>query len=228
MTPIAWSYSRLSDFENCALLFKHKYILKTIKFVPNAATERGSKLHKQLERNAVRAGYGTAPVGDKEVLEAHPIVQAFIDRHPQIFVEQQWAFNRYMKPTTYFAKDVWLRVICDLVGLTVANDTGGEASIIDWKSGKYKPSLDQIRIQNIAALKFWPQISSATSALVFIDHKRSAPPLTTYREDLADEIHEFKDRAEAIQIAVERDDFPPTSFWGCRWCGVEDCRYCRR
>ena len=225
---IAWSYSRLSDFENCPLLFKHKYILKTIKFVPNAATERGSKLHKQLERNVVRAGTGQAPVGDPEVLAAHPIIEAFVEVHPQIFIEDKMAFTKRMRPTGYFDKDVWLRAVFDLGGLSSTHNAGGSASILDWKTGQYRPNKDQVLLYNMCALKFWDQIESVTSALVFIDHKKSAPPVTTTRDQLADLIDEFSDRAEAIQIAEQKDDWPAQKYWGCRFCGVNDCRYVKR
>ena len=196
--------------------------------MPNAATERGSKLHKQLERNVVRAGNNLPATGDPQVLSAHPIIQAFVDQHPQVFIEHKMAFTKKWKPVGYFDKDVWLRAVLDLTGIASATDEKGPISIIDFKTGQYRPNEDQVRLYNLCALKFWPKASSVTSALVFIDHKRSAPPVTTTREQLPDLVDEYCDRAEAINIAVEKDHFPAQQCFQCKWCGVVDCRYVGR
>ena len=45
---IAWSYTRLSDFEACPYRFKLKYIDKKSE-APSPAAERGTLIHKQYE-----------------------------------------------------------------------------------------------------------------------------------------------------------------------------------
>ena len=137
-------------------------------------------------------------------------------------------FTRKMKPVDFFAKNVWLRAIVDLAGLTSSTDKGGNISVIDWKTGQYRPSEDQVTLYNVAALCQWPQAESSTSALVFVDHKRSAPPVTTHRSELPGIIEDYAERVEAIQIANEKNEWLPTQYWGCRWCGVTDCRYVGR
>lgn len=229
MTPMAWSYSRLSDFETCALRFQHKYVLKTIKFVSNAAMDRGKELHKQLERDTVRAIHGKEPVC-QDIAHVHPMIKGFVARHPAVSIEQQLAFDSSLNPTDWFAKDVWFRAVIDMVGRTNVQskiqDHG--ASVVDWKTGQFRPTVDQLKIYNMAVMLQWSQTASVTSALVFIDHKKSSPPLTSSRLDLQNLVQEFSDRSEAIQIAIQRDSWQPTKCFQCRWCEVNTCQYITR
>jgi len=226
---MAWSYSRLSDFERCALQFQHKYVLKTIKFETNKAMEEGKRKHKMLERDTIRAINGQ-PFACDEMSHVHPMLKKFVDGHMAVAIEQQLAFNKKLNPVDWFAKDVWFRAIVDMVGrkniLSPLQDH--TASVIDWKSGQYRPAEDQLKIYNMSTMLKWSQVMTVTSALVFIDQKKSSPPLTSSRLDLNSLVHEFGDRSEAIQIAVEKDTWEPTKNWGCKWCGVHDCKYITR
>ena len=226
MTKIAISYSRLADFKNCPLLFREKYITKSIKFQPNAAMERGSAIHKSLERNVVRALHDKPPVGDRVVLDTHPIIEAFIAKHPIITVEEKTAFNDKWQQREYFDKDVFFRSVIDLEGRTL--EKNGVVSIIDFKTGKYNESKEQLKLYNMVALLKYPEAVSASSALLFVDQKRSSPVLTTNRSSLKDCIHEVMEQSEAIQIADQKDDWPAQKCFQCRWCGVHDCRYITR
>lgn len=233
MSKIAVSHSRLEDFEACPLLFREKYITKTVKFVKNIAMERGDAIHKALERNAVRAMYNQDPVanvpyplGNQVVLDTHPIIKAFVNRHPMIATEEKSAFNDKWKLVDFFAKDAFFRSIIDLEGRTQLH--GGVANVIDYKTGKYNENKSQLKRYNMVMLLKYPEIESATSTLLFVDHKRNSPPVTTFRSGLKDLVHDIEERAETIQIAKERDDWPPTQNWKCRFCGVVDCKYARR
>lgn len=226
MSKIALSYSRISDFQCCPLLFREKYITKTVKFEQNEAMKRGEKIHSALERNVYRALSGQPPVGEPVVLQTHPIIKAFVDRHPQIATEEKSAFNDQWKVRDFFAKDVFFRSIIDLEGITELK--GGVVNIIDFKTGQYNTNEEQLKLYNMVALLKYPDITAATSTLLFVDQKRHSPPVTTVRSELKSQIHEVEEQSEAIQISVERDDWPATQNWKCRWCAVDTCRYARR
>ena len=230
MTKMAWSYSRLSDFENCRLLFQHKYILKTIKFVENEAMRRGSEVHKQIERNVVRESHAKDQVGDSVVMGVAPMVTAFVANHQEVLMEEELAFTVGLKSVSWFDKKVWFRAKMDLVGIVNPFSIYADhiASVLDWKTGQYRPNKDQLKIYNMATMLKWQSTKRVSSALVFVDQKRSGPPLISTRHDLPGLIDEFSDRTEAIQIAVERDMWPATPCFQCRWCGVQDCKYCKR
>lgn len=226
MTKIALSYSRISDYKDCPLLFREKYINKTIKFEQNAAMKRGEKIHAELERNVYRALYQQAPVGEAVVLATHPIIVAFVSKHPMIATEDRSAFNEKWKARDYFAKDVFFRSVIDLEGRTEVKS--GVANIIDFKTGRYNENTEQLKLYNMVALLKYPEIVAATSALLFVDQKRNSPPVTTFRTELKNQLHEVEEQSETIQISVERDDWPATQNWKCKWCAVDSCRYARR
>jgi len=219
---MAWSFSRLYDFENCNLLFQHKYILKTVPFVGNAATERGTKIHKQLERNVIRSNRQQSQVaGDVEHMIG--VVRNFTNTHKTLFVEHKMAFKEDMSKCSWFDSETWFRAIVDVIG-----NNEEHSSIIDWKTGQYRVNPDQLRLYNVAVLTTWDFLKTASSALVFVDHKKSSPVCKTTREELPDILGEFRDRSEAIQIAVERDEWPAKKNFNCRWCSVSDCQYISR
>ena len=226
---MAWSYSRLSDFETCALRFQHKYVLKTIKFVTNKAMEEGKKKHAMLEREVIRAGGGKTSACP-EVEHVFPLIKGFVNKYSAVSTEQQLAFDHKMNPTDWFAKDVWFRAIIDVVGRTNVETKlqNQMAAVIDWKTGQYRPTTDQLRLCNLAVMLKYPLVIESTGALVFVDHKKSSPPVTTPRHQLSFLVDEFSDRSEAIQIALQRDSWPATKCFQCRWCEVQDCQYIRR
>jgi hypothetical protein len=226
MTKIALSYSRIFDFDTCPLLFREKHITKTVQFIQNEAMKRGKKIHSALERNVYRALSGQPPVGEKVVLDTHPIIAAFVDRHTHIATEEKNAFDAKWKVRDYFAKDVFFRSVIDLEGRTEL--TAGVANIIDFKTGQYNSNEEQLKLYNMVALLKYPDIEAATSTLLFVDQKRNSPPVTTVRAQLKSQLHEVEEKSEAIQISVERDDWPAKQNWKCKWCAVENCRYARR
>lgn len=223
---IAWSYSRLEDFESCPLMFQHKYILKTIKFKPNSAMERGKTVHGQLERETIRASYNAVPAVPA-VAHVWPIIKAFVGMHGEVLVEEELAFKRNLTPCAWFDKDTWLRAKIDAVGrvnpLSIYADQ--VISILDWKTGKYRINEDQLRLYNMVAMLRWDKTASVSSSLLFVDQQQSSPPLTSTRQDLKDLLDEFGDRSEMIQIANERGDWPAQKSYKCSWCGVITCKH---
>lgn len=232
MDIIAWSWSRIDMFESCRLLFQHNHILKTIKFVQNAAMKRGELMHNKLERNVVRTINGQLPIegkpGDTNVFHVTPIIQAFVANHPGIFMEEEVTLNNRWKPTGWFSKDAWVRAKMDLIGIvnptTARNQT---MSILDWKTGKVRDTPGQLRLYNLVALKKWQEVGTVSSVFCFIDHSQFGQKITSTRADLPALEDEFGERQEAIQIANERNDWPPTKNYRCQWCTVNDCQFVR-
>lgn len=219
-------------FEACPLLFQHNHILKTIKFVQNAAMKRGELMHNKLERNVVRVMNNQPPIegkpGDTNVFHVTPIIQQFVANHAGIFMEEEVTLTSKWKPTGWFDKNAWVRAKMDLVGIvnpTVKQDQ--TMSILDWKTGTVRDSPGQLRLYNLVAMMRWPEVTSVTSAFCFIDQNQFGKPVRSTRDDLTDLEDEFGERQEAIQIANERNSWPPQKNFRCRWCTVNDCEFVR-
>ena len=227
---IAWSYTRLKDFERCPLIFKLKNIpnaqgKKDVPFSSSPAMEEGKRKHKILERAALtlqKDRQSTLP--PSEMSHVYPILNGFTKINQIISPEMDIAFKEDLTLCSWFDKQTWLRVKVDLMGVAVnAANSGYDyqndvVNILDWKTGKVRVDMDQLRLYNVAALLYNPEAYEARSALVFVDHKQSSKILVTKREDLTTELTEFTDRSEAIQIAVERDSWPAVKNMFCKWC----------
>ena len=232
MDKIAWSWSRIDMFEACRLLFQHNHILKTVKFVQNAAMIRGELIHKKLERNVVRIMNKQPPIegkpGDTNVLHVTPIIQQFVANHPGIYMEEEVTLTDRWKPTGWFSKDAWLRAKMDLIGIANPLAKRGQImSILDWKTGAVRDSPGQLRLYNLVALKKWPIVDSVSSVFCFVDHSKFGKQVTSTRDDLYALEQEFGERQEAIQVAAARNYWPPTKNFRCQWCNINDCQFVR-
>ena len=223
---IAWSYTRLKDFERCPRIFQLKYITKAIKFdSANPALKEGTRKHKILERATLALQKDiNASLPPSDLSHVYPMVKQFVATNTNIVAEKDIAMRRKLQSCSWFDKETWLRVKIDLIGETKKpgdmRTRDRSVSIIDWKSGKVRVDMDQLRLYNIAALLTNPRAYEARSALVFVDHKQSSKVLTTDRDNLMVELSEFTDRSEAIQIAAERDSWPEQQNQFCKWCAA--------
>ena len=138
----AWSYSRLSTYERCALLAKFLYILK-IPQDTSPAMERGSRIHEQAEKY-VKGEIAELPntavwkpwVEDMAALKAAGYV-----------AEQNIAFDSAWQKCDYFGPSVWIRLRVDVTGIT--ND--GVVEAIDYKTGRpYSTHEEQAELYGIA------------------------------------------------------------------------------
>ena len=227
---IAWSHSRLMDYEACPLMFHEKHIAKTVPFVTNKAIERGKLVHAGYERAAISMVHGS-PVSPTELTApAFPMLQAFQAAHEKLFIEEEWAWRQDLSVCSWFDKDAWLRVKIDLAGRVGPKSIlqNEKYSVIDWKTGQYnvkEESLSQLRLSNIAVLMRNLNADVAESVFVFVDQKKTSPIIRTTRAQMSATFDEFCERAEAIQISEERDLWPPKKNWKCKWCGVRTCKH---
>ena len=125
--PFAWSYSALTAFETCPKRYKLKRLTKQVVEKQTEATLWGNRVHKAMEH---RVGKATPLPDTMEQFEplAAPVA-AMRKTGANIQVEQKLALNPNFRPTTYFAPDVWLRVVADVVA-----EKGKNAVVLDWKT----------------------------------------------------------------------------------------------
>ena len=78
--------------------------------------------------------------------------------------ECQWAITREMKPTAWFAKNVWLRCVADAVKLDLP-----AALVVDWKTGK-SINGDPIQLLLTSLMMFiqFPKLKCVRSDFVWL------------------------------------------------------------
>lgn len=232
---IALSWSRLSDYQQCPLKFKLKYLDKNAKFKEDESASphlvRGSNVHKALENYVVqKTSNGALEVkitSLPEVETTKPFVDRFINNYEQVIPETQIAINKDWQRVEWFAKDAYYRAIFDLIAIRKE-----DVAIVDYKTGKIReydggPSgMGQLHLSAGIALHLWPEIPKVTTVYAYVDHKQTLPK--TFEQSDAAKIRQHFDN---MHDTVNSDDkFKPQVNEFCKWCPAtrDMCPYSRK
>jgi hypothetical protein len=234
MSFIALSWSRLSDYNQCALKFKLKYLDKVPEFKEDGSKSphlvRGSNVHKKLEDYVIQR---TTPDMEvkitslPEVESTKPFVDRFIENYPTVIPETQIAIDKNWKRVEWFSRDAYYRVILDLIAIRPA-----DVAIIDYKTGKFRdydggPSgKGQLHLSGAISLHLWPQVPLVTTTYAYVDHKQ-----TIAKQFTQDDRQELREHFDGEHDKVNSDkEFKPTVNEFCKWCAAtrEQCPYSRK
>jgi PD-(D/E)XK nuclease superfamily len=214
-----WSYSRLKAFEDCPRRYHETQVKKDA--WPEEKSELllfGDAVHKAL---ADALKFGTV-LPTQFRLYSHWIDK--IKRTPgELLVEDQCqlACTREFTPTTWFAKNVWLRCVADAVKLDPP-----VALLVDWKSGK-SANCDpvQLTLASLMLLIHFPQLHCVRSDFIWLQEDHQTTQVIT-RKQAPDHWMELLPRVKRLQQAVQDEHFPPTPGRYCRrYCPVKSCEY---
>jgi RecB family exonuclease len=194
MTPLtAWSYSRLSAYEKCALQARFKYIDK-LPEPPSEALERGAEVHDTLAQYLrgdlpLENPYGPSTIPGWTYFSK--LLNDLRALEPQ--VEQQWGFSRAWEPVGWFGKDTWFRSVLD-VSLVYADDT---FDVVDHKTGKpYAADTEkQAELYAISMVRRYPALTHGTVRFWYLDPAQKG----------AEAVYRFsRDQAEAAMPKWEK------------------------
>ena len=105
----AWSYSALTSYETCPRRFQLTRVTKQVVEPQTTATLWGNKVHKALEDFA----NGKKPLPE-DMQEYGKYVRKIQSYEGKRIVEERVALDSKLRPTTWMAKDVWVRGIIDI------------------------------------------------------------------------------------------------------------------
>jgi CRISPR/Cas system-associated exonuclease Cas4 (RecB family) len=210
----AWSYSRYNDYKTCPLMFKLKHIDK-IKPPGSAAMDRGSDIHK-LGENYLKAPTPKVPVEYKHFDKQMKELAALNPRvELQLGFTDQWtkATASARDPHGWFAKDTWLRIVCD-VDVRYDDHT---ADIIDFKTGKkYDTNEEQVELFSCAPFMEDPQMTAVTTRLWYLDQPKDNEVIREYTRKDFEAIK--KDWAKRVRPMFNDRRFAPKPNPKCRYC----------
>lgn len=232
---IALSWSRLSDYQQCPLKFKLKYLDRNSKFKEDESASphlvRGSNVHKALENYVVqKTSNGELEVkitSLPEVETTKPFVDRFIDNYEQVIPETQIAINKDWQRVEWFSRDAYYRAIFDLIAIRPS-----DVQIVDYKTGKMRdydggPSgMGQLHLSGGIALHLWPEIPHVGTTYAYVDHRKTLPK-TFKREDAAP----IRAHFDGMYDTVNSDgNFKPKVNEFCKWCPAtrDMCPYSRK
>lgn len=218
--PVAWSYSSLTAFETCP---KRYYLTKVSKQVQEPQTEAtlwGNKVHKALELRLTH----NKPLPET-MAGFEPLAQTVVERAKggKIGAEQKMALTANFRPTTWFAKDVWVRGITDF---TV--EKGDKMFIGDWKTGKPTPESAQLKLTAAMTFAHKPYINTIINSFVWLKSGGTTNAVFT-RDDVPEIWQEFMPRVQRLEHAMAENKFPARPSGLCaKWCPVGKalCDHC--
>lgn len=219
----SWSYSKLKNFDVCP---KRHYEVDVLKNFNDNSAAGSAGLE---EGNAAHDSLAKACSGKLALPERFKHYQKWVDRVQRqaaggkLLVEQKYAITRDFRPTTYFAKDVWLRVIADIVILQ-----GPVAITSDWKTGKVLEDSVQLMLVAQGLFSHYPQLQRVGTEFVWLKEECTSPEVFT-RQEVADQWVELLSRVAALEHASKTLTYPPKPGPFCKkYCPVESCPFWRK
>lgn len=129
-TVMPLSFSRLSTFEQCEAKFDYLYVSKRVQDQQNEASAYGDRVHQLLEAKGKGEldEFNLTEEGRATLAKWGALVDRIVCREGDKYFEHQMAVNKDLQPVDWFAADVWIRSIADV--LVVNGDT---AYCLDYK-----------------------------------------------------------------------------------------------
>jgi hypothetical protein len=213
--PIAWSYSRLTNYEQCPKKFWHLSVQKDFKEPESEAMRYGNQVHKALEERVSK----NVPL-PAHLTHLEPVAAKFANAPGEKYAELQLAVDENFAPTTWFARNVWARAIIDLA---IVN--GDKALIVDWKTGKMSDDFTQQQVAACMFMIYYPQVVSMDLMYYWIKDKKPTVRTLT-REDTNNVWSPVMRRVRKYVAAHEQTDFPPRPSGLCKkHCPITTCVY---
>ena len=226
MQPKAWSFSALDGFRNCPKQYAAVKVYKTVTDAVNMAGQWGDYVHRQFEKwfNGVKAK--KHPVLPPALQEYLPYLMRLAARPGEMHVECKYALGMNLEPILietdedWYRKDIWLRVIIDLLHIN-----GDVATAVDHKTGKVKDQSDQLMLFALVTFIFHPQVNTVHTQYAWLQFGKWTKKTYT-RADIPWMWQHFIPDLVRFKNAFHNEDFPARPSGLCRgWCPVTKCQH---
>lgn len=216
---LAHSYSALKQFENCPQRYYRQRVLKDIKDEGGEASKHGERIHEMLERRLKENLELPQEASRYEVLcqSVEKLAEG-----GELYVEKELVLSDNHTPTGWWDGDAWLRSKLDVLVVK-----GGDAVVMDWKTGKRKPDFFQMEIFAAQVFKHF-DVQRVQTVLVWLkDMKKDSE--TYARSDVPKIWNSILSATTRIEQALQHDNWPARPSGLCGWCPAQStCVWARR
>lgn len=213
---LAWSISRLNNFEQCPKKYHHLNVTKDVKDKGNQYTERGTKAHKSCHD---RLAFNT-PL-PPEFAHFEPILARIERTAGVLMLEQQLCVSRRFKPCGWFDEAAYIRAIID-----VGKRNGTTVWIGDYKTGKIKDSSDQLALCAGMLFLHYPKVEKIVSSFIWLDEGGKLTNETFLRSQQEEIWRSLLPRAKLIELALKTQAWPAKPSSLCKFCPVLEANKC--
>lgn len=223
-----WSYTFLSDAENCLKKAFHKYIAKDVPKETSPQLDWGNVVHEGAEKR-LAVGKKLSP----NLIALEPMMQT-LSRKP-VTAEMMLGVRRDGSSCGFFDKDVYGRGKVDVSILMPPRGWFG-----DYKTGKKKEDPTELRIQAVLLQARYPAIRTIKGNYIWLSHdldkdlpNAAAVAKITRAEvgrehDLSDTANQWaaiNERVAELQRCADTSYWPPHENPLCGWCAVKSCQF---
>ncbi len=200
-------------YEQCGKKYYHLKVAKDVKDVFGSEDgNEGDLIHKALFKRVTRGDPLPLPFRQFEKTAAR-FAEAPGEKHGEL----KLALNREFHPTDFFASDVYIRAILDLLIVRSKH-----AIVVDWKTGKVKPGFTQLAMSAAVLSQYMPELETFDLAYVWLKHKNISQQHYT-KPELLQVWSELIPRANKIEEAIKTTNFPAKPSGLCGYCPVKQC-----
>lgn len=225
----SWSYSSLSMFNSCPKKYEIIRVKKLVTDPPGKAAEEGTRMHTMIEE------YLRDDKWDNELLPYKRLLT--IVKEKKGVCEEGYHFKwitelgEHPAGTPVYEKRTLVRCEADDPNCWVRSYLdwhkidGTTAEIIDWKTGKVKPS-SQLGFYAWLLFTAHPELERVKSTFHWIN--RSDQLSEWYdRADMERLFKPFADSLQQLEYCLTSDVWPETPNDWCKYCPVtkEHCSY---
>ena len=233
------SFSKISTYKRCPLLFKYRNILK-IPCVHSEVLYLGSTLHIffDMYNKYCMAKMVLTAIGEVENLATQALVEGerqgivlsasakkdhyyLADRfayketvdHKKIYgTEEKFGLTKEFEITDFDADEAYIRLVMDKISVE-----GKTAIICDYKTGFAEGDINQLKIYAVAAFMLMPEMLHVRGQ--FLNVRTAFLEQHTFnREDLPVMIDEIQRDCDVLEKAIEKDNFPAKPSYSCTTC----------
>lgn len=209
-----WSYSAIANFEACPRKHYHVSIAKDVREPMSPENAWGQNVHRGIYHRIVDGTELGTPYKHLE-----PLVAKVINAPGITYAEQRLAINQDFEPVDFWAKDVWMRTVVDV--MKVRPD--GSVWIGDWKTGKFKDDPLQLAVMAGATIATQPTVDEITASFIWLKETKVTTVKFT-RADLGAAWNEILPRVKRYEAAYMADSWPARPSGLCRrHCSVSSC-----
>jgi hypothetical protein len=213
----SWSYSSLTKFETCARQYAIIKVYKRVKETQGEEMKWGNAVHKMMEER-VRDGIALPDNCQKW----EPLAKKLENMNGEKFFEQEFSFNELLEPVGWWDETSWCRGKLDFWV-----KKGSKAIVYDYKTGKIKKDLEQMRLFAAFVMQAHPEIETVETGYIWLAHAKINVERFT-RADLPVIWNDFAHRARRLNMAYDQDKWVPNPSGLCKgWCpvGRTECNF---
>lgn len=212
------SFSRLSTFEQCQAQFDYLYVSKRVSNESNEHSDYGDRVHKILEAKG-RGELDESTLSDegKSTLDRWgPVVDKITSIAGDKYYEHQMAINKDLRPVGWFAPDVWIRSIADVLVVD-----GATAYCLDYKTGKVKENPTQLQLFAAMVMFHFPEVQTVKTSFIWL--KFDEVTNAKYeRRFLGALWSALQPRFNKVQETIDLGVFNAKPSGLCPWCSAKN------